>query len=108
MNKKNDAERAETKLPLSQRILESLDIPVGTFGRVSFIEASGNREINISGCTGLAEYGSERIVLELCDGCMTISGAKLELRSFSGGRVSVSGIISGIIWGRETERADVH
>ena len=33
----------EGKTPISQRILDSLDIPVGTFGKISFIEAAGNR-----------------------------------------------------------------
>lgn len=102
MNKKSNREDGAAKLPLSQRILESLDIPVGTFGRISFIEAAGNREINISGCVGLAEYATSRVVLELCDGFITINGSELELRSFSGGRVSVSGIISSIKYGRET------
>ncbi|MCI8388541.1 MAG: hypothetical protein HFE63_08775 [Clostridiales bacterium] len=103
MSKKHDGDNESVKLPLSQRILNSLDIPVGTFGGVSFMEAAGNREINISGCLGLSEYSSERVVLELCDGYMTINGSSLELRSFTGGHISVSGIISGIIYGRETE-----
>jgi sporulation protein YqfC len=101
MNKKSSEDGA-ARLPLSQRILDKLDIPVGTFGRISFIEATGNREINISGCVGLNEYSASRVVLELCDGFMTIIGSELELRSFSGGRVSVSGIISSIKYGRET------
>lgn len=103
MNKRSDRQNNERSLPLSQRILDSLDIPVGTFGKISFIEAAGNREVNISGCIGLAGYSSERVILELCDGYMTINGSCLELRSFTGGRVSVSGVISGIIYGRETE-----
>lgn len=93
----------EGKTPLSQRILDSLDIPVGTFGKISFIEATGNREVNISGCIGLAGYTSERVILELCDGYLTINGSNLELRGFTGGRVSVGGVISGIIYGRENE-----
>lgn len=85
--------------PLSQRICETLDIPVGTFGKISFIEAAGNRELGISGCESLLIYTEERIVLELCDGVITVLGEGLELRSFSGGRVSVNGTISGISYG---------
>ena len=87
------------KKPLSQRICETLDIPVGTFGKISFIEATGNRELGISGCESLLAYTGERIVLELCDGVITVLGDGLELRSFSGGRVAVSGTISGISYG---------
>ena len=89
------------KPPLGERLLRALDVPVGAIGSVSFIEASGNRELEISGCTGLEVYTSERIVLILCDGALTIKGIGLELRSFSGGAVSVSGRISGIIFGRD-------
>ena len=90
------------KKTLSQRICETLDIPVGTFGRISFIEASGNRELGISGCERLLAYTDERIVLELCDGVITVLGDGLELRSFSGGKVTVNGVISGISYGNCT------
>jgi len=87
------------KKPLSQRICETFDIPVGTFGKISFVEATGNRELGISGCEALLNYGSDRIVLRLCDGIITVLGEGLELRSFSGGRVTVNGIITGISYG---------
>lgn len=87
------------KKPLSQRLCETLDIPVCTFGKTSLIEAVGNREISVSGCLGLVSYTEELVVLELCDGVLTVVGSLLELHSFSCGRVSVSGIISGISYG---------
>lgn len=89
------------KKPISQRICETLDIPVGTFGRISFLEAAGSRELCISGCESLVTYTDNRVVLDLCDGRLTVRGAALELHSFSGGRVSVSGRIKGIIYGTE-------
>ncbi len=92
MSKKN-------KKPLSQRICETLDVPVGTFGRISFIEAVGNREVCIDGCEGIATYTDSEVSLLLCDGELTLKGAKLELKSFSLGRVSVSGIIHSINYG---------
>lgn len=87
------------KKPLSQRLCETLDIPVCTFGKTSLIEAVGNREISVSGCLGLVSYTEELVVLELCDGVLAVAGSLLELHSFSCGRVSVSGIISGISYG---------
>lgn len=95
------------KKPISQRLCETLDIPVGTFGKISFIEAVGNRELCVSGCLGLISYTDRLVILELCDGILTVSGSLLELHSFSGGRVSVSGVISGISYGeRGAERDD--
>ncbi len=99
MNKKH-------KKPLSQRICERLDIPVGTFGRISFIEAVGNREVSVDGCEGLVAYTEELVVLILCDGFLSIRGTGLELHSFSYGRVSVSGIISNICYGNESGTAN--
>ena len=89
---------------MSRRICETLDIPVGTFGRISFIEAIGNRELSVSGCESLVVYTEELVVLELCDGTLSVKGNGLELRSFTGGRVTVSGTISAIGYGgRESE-----
>ena len=95
------------KKTISQRICETLDIPVGTFGRISFVEVAGNRELGISGCEGLMVYTGERIVLTLCDGVITVCGEGLELHSFSGGRVSISGTISGISYGDVAGETDV-
>lgn len=93
-----------SKKSLSRRICETLDIPVGTFGRISFIEAIGNRELSVSGCESLVVYTEELVVLELCDGTLSVKGNGLELRSFTGGRVTVSGTISAIGYGgRESE-----
>ncbi len=94
------------KKPLSQRMCETLDIPVGTFGRISFIEAVGNRELSISGCESLTSYTGEKVILELCDGRLTVTGTELELRSFSGGSVLVNGVITSIIYGTEQGRLD--
>ena len=94
------------KRPLSERICESLDIPVGTFGKISFIEAIGNRELTVSGCEGLLTYTDSRAVLRMCDGVLTVDGEGLELRSFAGGRVAVRGTVTCIRYGSEGEEND--
>ncbi len=87
------------RLPLAGRILRSLDLPIGAFGRISFIESVGSREVNIEGCVGLLTYTGEEVSLELCDGSVTIRGRELELASWSGGRMTVSGVITSIAYG---------
>lgn len=94
------------KRPLAERIGEKLDIPVGTFGKISFIEAVGNRELTVSGCEGLLTYTDNEAVLRLCDGVLTVCGEGLELRSFAGGRVSVRGTVTCIRYGEESEGGD--
>lgn len=89
------------KKPISQRLCESLDIPCGTLGRTSFLEAVGNREVTVGGCLYLKTYRDDLVVLELCDGVISVSGRELELKSFSNGDISVSGIISRICYGEE-------
>ncbi len=94
------------KSPLAGRISEKLDMPVGTFGKVSFVEAAGNREITVSGCEGLLTYTGSKAVLRLCDGMLTVCGEELELRSFAGGRVSVRGFVSSIMYGEDGGQSD--
>ena len=99
MPARSDNMNKKTKKPLSQRLCENLDIPLGTFGRISFIEAIGNREVCVDGCEGIADYTETEVSLILCDGALTLRGEELELKSFSCGRVSVSGIIRSINYG---------
>ena len=107
MQRWGDHMNKKTKKPFSQRICERLDIPVGTVGKTFFVEAVGRREVSIGGCLGLISYTDMQTVLEVCDGTVTVTGQLLEIHSFSGGRVSVSGIVSGIYYGEgETARND--
>ena len=94
------------KIPAVQRVCEQLDIPVGTLGKISFIEAVGNRELTVSGCVGLLTYSENKVVLRLCDGFVTVCGDDLELRSFAGGRVGVRGILRCISYGEAREVSD--
>ena len=98
---RRDNMNKKTKKPLSQRICESLDIPIGTFGKISFVEAVGNREVCVDGCEGIVDYTDSEVSLLLCDGMLTVSGAELELKSFSYGRVAVCGIIHSINYGEK-------
>lgn len=88
-----------SKRPLGQRISEMLDMPLGTFGKVSSVEATGKREVTVCGCEGLLTYTDTKAVLRLCDGVVSVCGEGLELRSFAGGRVMVRGSIGSIIYG---------
>ena len=99
MNKK-------TKKPLLRRICEGLDIPDGTLGTVSGLEAVGNRAVHISGCEGLVSYTDSEVALKLCDGMISILGRELVLRSFSGGRISVYGSIHRICYGKGEDGND--
>ena len=92
MNKK-------TKKPLTQRLCETLDVPVGVVGKTFFVESVGRREVSVSGCLGLISYTDTQTVLEVCDGTVTVEGEMLEIHSFAGGRVSVDGIVYGIRYG---------
>lgn len=99
MNKK-------AKKTISQRICESFDIPVGTFGGCSGVEVIGNREASICGCEGLVSYTDGEVILTLCDSTVSVRGEGLTLRSFSGGRISVCGRIDCIRYGDVSEGSD--
>ena len=95
----NQSTKKQTRIPFSQRLCESLDLPADTLGRTSFLEAVGNRELLISGCEGLESYTSEQVVLLLVDGHLTVKGKFLTLQGFSCGKLSVNGHISEILYG---------
>lgn len=84
------------KVPLLERLRRSLDIPADALSGVSQSRLYGDRELEICGCDGLEVYSAERIILLLCDTRMTICGSSLELRSFSGGSIRITGIIRSV------------
>lgn len=105
--KKKDAEThggtESLRIPLSQRICRSLDLPAGTIGKSSFVEITGGQELTADRCEALVKYSSDTIILEMCDGFLTIKGGLLEIRSFSGGCAVISGRIASVILGRVTQ-----
>ena len=84
------------KISPLQRLMEGLDIPVGTFGKFSFVEAVGKREVTVGGCVSLLNYTEKEVELRVCDGVVCISGEGLELQSFTLGRVAVRGRVTCI------------
>ena len=95
----------KTRKPLPQRICEALDFPIGALGSVSGFAGTGNRELLLSGCSGLVSYTGERVVLTMCDGGLTVTGHELEVKSFTGGHISVTGIIETMTFGKEEGHA---
>ncbi len=95
----------KTKKPLPQRICEALDFPVGALGSVSTFAGTGNRELMLCGCRGLVSYTGERVVLTMCDGGLTVTGRGLEVKSFTGGRISVTGSIETMTFGKDEGHA---
>lgn len=84
------------KEPFLERLRRTLDIPADALGGHSHIEVFGFCELELDGCSSLEEYSDSRIVLLLCDGCLTVIGEGLELSSFSNGAMRVNGQIRSI------------
>ena len=60
------------------------------------IEIDGRREVIVSGCTKISEYGADAVMLRCYSTGVRISGNALELVLLSGRVVAVRGSISGI------------
>lgn len=88
--------KANKKVSFFERLRRSLDIPVGALSNCSYIGISGTSELEISGCDGLEDYSSLKIVLRICGQFLTIDGEQLELCSFSNGDIRVNGQIKSL------------
>ena len=62
----------------------------------SQIMIGSDRELILSGCTGLKEYSESRVVLDAIDLRAVITGRELELKSFATGEICVLGHIESL------------
>ncbi len=81
------------------RLAARLDIPrellPGGFG----LSLAGDSELTVRGCKRILSYGEARIALAVGDTVLTVTGAELYCSAFSGGAVTVTGRITGLLLG---------
>lgn len=62
----------------------------------SFMEIVGNRRLEIDGCRGIIEYGSQKICLRVARMKVTICGCDLLIRVMTGDSIILEGVITGV------------
>ena len=63
------------------------------------IEIYGDNELLMTGCKGIVDYGTDRVVADTALGILSIAGKRLELSVFRGDVLSVCGTIESITFG---------
>ena len=81
------------------RLAARLDIPrellPGGFG----LSLAGDRELTVRGCRRILSYEEARIALAVGGTVLTVTGAALYCSAFSGGAVTITGRITGLLLG---------
>ena len=54
------------------------------------------REVTVSGCRRITEYGSARIRLAVCEGTVTVEGRGLTVHTYRGDELTVRGWLTSI------------
>lgn len=75
------------------------EVPEEAVGRIPVFVLRGRHEAEIMGCSGIREYGDERIVLALEKEFVTITGDALELTDFRDRALYIRGNIAALTFG---------
>jgi len=79
-----------------KKILMGAQIPLSAIGIESRLELNGRREVVIEGCESVLEYTSERAVIRMCDGVVSLLGSEREMTKYGERTVTVSGRLDSI------------
>lgn len=81
---------------LTEAVAELFDIPGRSLPHGMDVEIQNDRDVFAEGCTGIAEYSRDRVVLEGGRMRAVILGDDFELFSFSDGRLCVRGRVRSV------------
>lgn len=85
-----------------EKAADWLEVPVSMTADLPVFVIRGGREIEVEGCTGILEYGEERIVLAVGkSGRFSVKGKNLTLTDFRGRVLYVRGELTAAYWGEE-------
>lgn len=84
---------------LYERIAAICEVEQDYVSSVPVLTFHGRHEIEVDGCSGILEYGPERIVLALRGDRFTVVGDCLTLADFRSGVLYVRGNVKGAAFG---------
>lgn len=94
--------RIRNRKKLYERVADWLEVPVSVTAPIPVFIIRGKREIEVEGCTGILEYGEERIVLAVGkNDRFSVRGKNLTLSDFRRRILYVRGEIASAVWGEE-------
>lgn len=79
-------------------LTERLDIPAGPGYAGEWIEILGDREVWVTGCRGVTEYGEDRVVLKMRRRTLHIGGRRLDCLTYRDKTVEIRGQIDSLLF----------
>lgn len=68
---------------LPPKVEKALDMPAGVLGAGARMELTGNRQVLVEGCLGIATYEEDCIEVRTADGVVRFSGRELCMTSLN-------------------------
>lgn len=88
--------KRSNKISIAERIVEAFDIPSSILPWGMDMEIRNDRDILVTGCTGIDEYSDKRVIFSGKGMRFVCDGADFELFTFADGRLKLSGCIENI------------
>jgi sporulation protein YqfC len=96
--------RSERKT-LRERVCDGIGMPGDVLNGGDLCEVRGRRELTVSGCRRILQYGPDRVTLQMKRYVLTVEGRMLRCLTFCGSCVGIDGEIVRICFdGGEDER----
>ena len=76
--------------------MKFVDFPIEASGHVPTVEIKGNSEVYVTGCEGILEFESDRILVKAKGQLIDIAGEDLTLSEFLSTGVCASGLVSEV------------
>jgi sporulation protein YqfC len=71
-------------------------LPISLCSDLPIIELTGNREVNMEGCTGVLKYSSDNIKVNTNSMVVSIQGRGLNLKCISSSSLVISGTVLSV------------
>ena len=86
---------------IAKKLSDLMALPVDVMTTIPVYTLRGREELEADGCTGILEYGEERVVLEVRGERVTVTGKNLMLLEFRGTSLTVRGRIAAVQFGED-------
>ena len=86
---------------LISKLMKYGDFPIEASGHVPTVEIKGSCEVYVTGCEGILEFESDRILIKAKGQTVDIAGENLILSEFLASGVCASGVVNEVRITRE-------
>ncbi len=83
---------------ISERTLETLELPRDIFLGMPLLSMTGNRTLCITNHRGIRQYGNEMVVIAAKPFTIKITGRNLYIPSLSGDQVEITGYMESVLF----------